>query len=195
MDTQAKRYIEDLNNLTKKADVIEQLHRLMIEKEKHTIPLILTVRKLIEHGLCRDEIVETTNIPSDELDPFISVEYIKRVMPQWKQISNIENGGDGMLSQQEILDVLSKNLNTWREKYGVKRIGLFGSYSREEQTEFSDIDVLVEFNSSDLSFNNYMDLKFELEDRFQKPVDLVILDDIKPALKQSILGNAKITES
>lgn len=100
-----------------------------------------------------------------------------------------------MLSQQEIFDVLSKNLNTWREKYGVKRIGLFGSYSREEQTEFSDIDVLVEFNSSDLSFNNYMDLKFELEDRFQKPVDLVILDDIKPALKQSILGNAKITES
>ncbi|MBB6447056.1 nucleotidyltransferase family protein [Bacillus benzoevorans] len=99
-----------------------------------------------------------------------------------------------MLSQQEILDVLSKNLNTWREKYGVKRIGLFGSYSREEQTECSDIDVLVEFNSSDLSFNNYMDLKFELEDRFQKPVDFVILDDIKSALKQSILRSTKFTE-
>lgn len=38
-----------------------------------------------------------------------------------------------MLSQQEVLDELSKNLNTWKEKYGVKRIGLFGSYSREEQ--------------------------------------------------------------
>lgn len=44
----------------------------MIEKEKHTIPLIPTVRKLIEHGLSRDEIVEITNIPSDELDRFIS---------------------------------------------------------------------------------------------------------------------------
>ncbi|MBB6447053.1 hypothetical protein [Bacillus benzoevorans] len=45
MDTQAKWYFEDLNNLTKKqADVIEQLHRLMIEKEKHTIPLIPTNR-------------------------------------------------------------------------------------------------------------------------------------------------------
>ncbi|GAM15908.1 hypothetical protein [Mesobacillus selenatarsenatis] len=38
-----------------------------------------------------------------------------------------------MVSQQEILDVFSKNLSSWNEKYGVKRIGLFGSYSSEEQ--------------------------------------------------------------
>lgn len=96
-----------------------------------------------------------------------------------------------MVSQQEILDVFSKNLNTWSEKYGVKRIGLFGSYSREEQKDSSDIDVIVEFNDTQLSFDNYMDLKFYLEDTFQKPVDLVIINDIKPALKPSILGSAK----
>ncbi|MCJ7842396.1 nucleotidyltransferase domain-containing protein [Lederbergia sp. NSJ-179] len=39
-------------------------------------------------------------------------------------------------------------------------MGLFGSYSREEQKEFSDIDVIVKFNIADLSFGNYMDLKF-----------------------------------
>ncbi|MBS4218317.1 nucleotidyltransferase family protein [Bacillus sp. FJAT-49711] len=94
-----------------------------------------------------------------------------------------------MLSQREILKVLSKNLNVWKEKYGVKRIGLFGSYSRGEQKEASDIDVIVEFNDLDLSFDNYMDLKFNLEDHFQKPIDLVILDDIKPALRASILGS------
>lgn len=99
-----------------------------------------------------------------------------------------------MLSQQEILDVLSKNLNTWQEKYGVKRIGLFGSYSREDQNESSDIDVLVEFKDLDLSFDHYIELKFDLEDHFHKPVDLVIVDDIKPALKQSILSSAKFTE-
>lgn len=99
-----------------------------------------------------------------------------------------------MLSQQEILDELSKNLNTWKEKYGVHRIGLFGSYSRKEQKESSDIDVIVEFNDTDLSFDNYMDLKFNLEDHFQKPVDLVILDDIKPALKPSILRGAIYAE-
>lgn len=99
-----------------------------------------------------------------------------------------------MLSQQEILEELSKNLNTWKAKYGVKRIGLFGSYSREEQADSSDIDVLVEFNDTDLSFDNYMDLKFSLEDRFQKPIDLVIIDDIKPALKPSILRSVKYAE-
>ncbi|MCM3689783.1 nucleotidyltransferase family protein [Neobacillus niacini] len=96
-----------------------------------------------------------------------------------------------MLSQQEILEELSKNLNAWKEKYGVKRIGIFGSYSREEQKDSSDIDVLVEFDPSKLSFDNYIELKFNLEDRFRKPVDLVIIDDIKPALKPSILRSVK----
>jgi uncharacterized protein len=96
-----------------------------------------------------------------------------------------------MVSQQEILDLFSKNLNIWSEKYGVKRIGLFGSYSRGDQKDSSDIDVIVEFSDAHISFDNYMDLKFYLEDTFQKPVDLVILNDIKPALKPSILGSAK----
>lgn len=99
-----------------------------------------------------------------------------------------------MLSQQEIFDELSKNLNTWKVKYGVKRIGVFGSFSREEQNESSDIDVIVKFNDSDLTFDNYMDLKITLEDLFQKKVDLVIIDDIKPALKPNILRNAKFVE-
>ncbi|WP_269412420.1 DNA polymerase subunit beta [Lentibacillus daqui] len=48
--------------------------------------------------------------------------------------------------------------------------------------------MIVEFSDADLSFDNYMDLKFNPEDHFQKPIDLVILDDIKPALRPSILG-------
>ncbi|WP_327365461.1 type VII toxin-antitoxin system MntA family adenylyltransferase antitoxin [Virgibacillus dakarensis] len=105
-----------------------------------------------------------------------------------KEITYAENGADNMLSKQEILDELSKSLNTWREEYDVKRIGLFGSYSRDKQNEFSDIDVAVEFNDADLSFDNYMNLKICLEDLFQKPIDLVILNDIKPALKSNILS-------
>lgn len=107
----------------------------------------------------------------------------------------IKNGGESMLSKQEILEELSKNLNTWKLKYGVKRIGVFGSYVHEEQKENSDIDLLVEFNDSHLSFDNYIELKLELEDHFQKSIDLVIVDDIKPALKPSILGSAKFVTS
>lgn len=56
-----------------------------------------------------------------------------------------------MLTKQENLNEFSENLNKWKENYGVKRIGLFGSYSRDKQNEFSDIDVAVEFNDADLS--------------------------------------------
>jgi len=106
----------------------------------------------------------------------------------------LKNGVDDMLPKQEILDELSENLKTWKENYGVKRIGLFGSYSRDKQNESSDIDVVVEFNDSDLSFDNYMDLKMNLEDHFQKTVDLVIINDIKPALKSNILSTITYVE-
>jgi predicted nucleotidyltransferase len=99
-----------------------------------------------------------------------------------------------MLSQQEILEVLSRNLNKWKDQYGVKCIALFGSYSRDDQIDSSDIDLLVEFDEKARIIDNYMDLKFNFEDLFQKPVDLVVLDDIRPALKPSILRSAKYAE-
>lgn len=99
-----------------------------------------------------------------------------------------------MVFEQEILEVMSENLHIWREKYGVLRIGLVGSYSRGEQKSTSDIDIVVEFNVDALNFDNYMELKFNLEDRFQKPVDLVILDDLKPEIKISVLKDIKYAQ-
>jgi predicted nucleotidyltransferase len=96
-----------------------------------------------------------------------------------------------VLTQQEILEMLSKNLGSWKAQYGVIQIALFGSYTREEQDEASDIDLLVEFDKPAMTFDHYMGLKFTLEDLFEKPVDLVILDNLKPALKQDILRSAK----
>lgn len=73
IDTQTKQCIEDFNNLIKKQEhLIEQLNQLIKEKEEHTIPLLLTVRKLIEHGLSRDEILDITNISSEEFDRIVS---------------------------------------------------------------------------------------------------------------------------
>lgn len=99
-----------------------------------------------------------------------------------------------MLSQQEILHELTKKLQILQRNYGVKRIGLFGSYSRDDQTNESDIDILVDFKEEFVTFDNYMELKFLLEDHFQKTVDLIILDDIKPALKPGILRSIKYAE-
>jgi len=95
-----------------------------------------------------------------------------------------------MLDLSEILKKIEKNKVKIRE-FGVKRIGVFGSYVRGEQTHRSDIDILVEFEKGKKSFDNYMDLKFFLEDLFNCKVDLVILDSIKPYLKPHILRSVK----
>jgi len=73
-------------------------------------------------------------------------------------------------------------------RLGVKRLALFGSAARNEASQSSDLDFLVEFNQK--SFDNYMDLKFYLEDLFERPVDLVLVDTIKPHLRDAILNEA-----
>ncbi len=70
-------------------------------------------------------------------------------------------------------------------RFDVKRLGLFGSASRDETTDVSDLDFLVEFEQK--SFDNYMELKFFLEELFDCSVDLVLVDSIKPQLRDRIL--------
>ncbi len=71
-----------------------------------------------------------------------------------------------------------------KQRFSVKRIGVFGSSARGEDSSKSDIDVIVEL--SEPTFDNYMDLKYRLEELLQRPVDLVIADTIKPRLKPII---------
>ena len=63
---------------------------------------------------------------------------------------------------------------------GVKKIGLFGSYSKDKQKKGSDIDFLVEFNEID--FDNYMELMFLLKKLFKRKIDLVIEKNLIPEL-------------
>ncbi|MFQ6120656.1 MAG: nucleotidyltransferase family protein, partial [Methanosarcinales archaeon] len=89
-----------------------------------------------------------------------------------------------------IMKKIEENMEKIKE-YGAKRIGLFGSYIRNEQKAESDIDILVEFERGKKTFDNYMDLKFLLEDLFKCKVDLVVVEAIKPDLKPYILGSVK----
>ena len=82
--------------------------------------------------------------------------------------------------KQKILDVL--------KKYHVKRAGLFGSYAKETQTEFSDIDILVELDN-ELSLLEFINIKLELEETLNKKVDLVEYNYIKPLIRDSVLND------
>jgi len=80
-------------------------------------------------------------------------------------------------------------LEPYQEKLralGVRKLGLFGSCARGESKETSDLDFLVELEHE--TFTSYMDLKFFLEDLFEAEVDLVLVDAIKPRLRDTILG-------
>lgn len=92
-----------------------------------------------------------------------------------------------MKTRDEILRTLEGNREAIRS-YGVRRLGLFGSYARGESTEASDLDFVVEFEKK--SFDAYMDLRAYLERLFDCKVDLVLEDVIKPRLRSIILNEA-----
>ena len=71
--------------------------------------------------------------------------------------------------------------------FGVKRLGLFGSSVRGEQKSESDIDILVEFEKGKKTFDNYMELKFFLEELLGCKVDLIIYESLKRRIKPYIM--------
>ena len=87
--------------------------------------------------------------------------------------------------RDEILGILEKNRDTIYS-FGVRKLGLFGSCARDDHSDKSDLDFLVEFDKK--TFDAYMDLKAFLEDLFKRPVDLVLSDSIKPRLRTAILS-------
>jgi predicted nucleotidyltransferase len=85
------------------------------------------------------------------------------------------------------LSLLKKHEREIRERFGVERIGVFGSFVRGDEKPESDVDVLVKFRKGEETFHHYMDLKFYLEDLFSRKVDLVIHDTLKPRLREPVL--------
>ena len=65
---------------------------------------------------------------------------------------------------------------------------MFGSFARGEAKAESDVDVLVEFEDGYVTFDNYANLKFYLEDLFGREVDLVTINAIRPQMKEAILS-------
>jgi predicted nucleotidyltransferase len=88
------------------------------------------------------------------------------------------------LTAEIVLQTLRQQPNLF-EQYHIKTLALFGSTARNQATEHSDLDFLVEF-ASDPTLHLYMSLKFFLEDLFQKKVDLVIQEDIKLQIRDDI---------
>ncbi|MBQ9253313.1 MAG: nucleotidyltransferase domain-containing protein [Bacteroidales bacterium] len=90
-----------------------------------------------------------------------------------------------MKTREEILQILKECKPIIFDKYGIKNIGLFGSFARNTQTEESDVDIFYE--GAVLSFLDLDLLQTELETKLDCPVDLVrIRINMNTLLKQQI---------
>ena len=89
------------------------------------------------------------------------------------------------MTKQDILDFLSQHKESFAEKYGVTKIGLFGSYARDEAQEKSDIDIFAEMPPK---FDLLIRLQEELESQLKHKIDLIRLRaKMNPRLKENIL--------
>jgi len=86
----------------------------------------------------------------------------------------------------EIKRKLEKLKPVLKEKFGVKRIGIFGSYLRKEAKRGSDLDILVEF-SEPIGFFKFIELEDFLRQKLGVKVDLVLKKALKPFIKEIIL--------
>ncbi len=108
-------------------------------------------------------------------------------MPKSLKANSKHLWGYKMKSLKEIQEILDKNKNELREKYGVKRIGVFGSYARGEQKTTSDIDIFIELEKPlGLRFVN---LAYYLEELLGIRVELITSNAIKqkPRLLKSVM--------
>lgn len=94
------------------------------------------------------------------------------------------------MKQDKIREKIHKQLPLLKEKYHVKKIGIFGSFVRDEQRKGSDIDVLVEFETP-IGFFEFIRLENFLSRALRKKVDLVSKRSIKPAVKKEIIKEVR----
>ncbi len=83
--------------------------------------------------------------------------------------------------------MIKKNSSEIKGRFHLLSLGVFGSSARQEEHASSDVDVLVEFEEEYITFDNFMDLKFYLEDLTGRDVDLATPDVLRPRLKERIL--------
>ena len=104
---------------------------------------------------------------------------------KYSYLCGVKNVGN-MKSKEDILNLLSRYKPTAQKKYGITKLGIFGSVARGEQTKDSDVDVCYEGQAP--SFLTLDMIQTELEQLFNCKVDLVrIRENMNSLLRQRIL--------
>ncbi len=89
------------------------------------------------------------------------------------------------MKRAHAIEALRSCLPVLRRDFGVRRIALFGSTARDEARDDSDLDLLVEFDVVP-TLDAFVGLKFFLEDRIGRKVDIVTPDALKPRMRPAV---------
>jgi predicted nucleotidyltransferase len=96
-----------------------------------------------------------------------------------------------MRTLADIIGVLRRIAPDLRRRYPIRELGVFGSYARGDQTDASDLDILVDLGTG-IGLIELAGLQQELSDTLGLKVDLVIKDSLKRRIGQRILSEAVI---
>lgn len=90
------------------------------------------------------------------------------------------------------INISTENLDSFCQRYQVRRLSLFGSVLRDDFRSDSDIDVLVQFEpDARVGFMTLGKMQRELAEIFKRPVDLIPQDGLKPVIREEVLASAQ----
>jgi uncharacterized protein len=88
-------------------------------------------------------------------------------------------------NKQEIFSILDDIKDTLKSM-GIKRMGLFGSFARDESTDQSDVDIIVSFLPGYKNYDTFFRLAELLEEHFDRKVELITEESVSPYIKTEI---------
>lgn len=95
------------------------------------------------------------------------------------------------IQTKESLEAIIRANHNRIKDFGVKRLGLFGSFVRGQQHVNSDVDVLVEFDPTQKTFDNFINLGSFLESLLNRYVELVTPESLSPHIGPYILNEVE----
>lgn len=92
--------------------------------------------------------------------------------------------------KESVLKKLEEHLPEIKESFGIEELGIFGSVSRGEDTQDSDVDILYRFAQGRGGLHDMSGLYYYLEDLFDRKVDLISIKYISPLIEERVLADA-----
>ena len=89
------------------------------------------------------------------------------------------------MKREHLLAFLKENKSFFEKKYGVTKLGIFGSYANDKARDDSDVDIAIEMKREH-KYRNFFALQIYLEDHLHRKIDLGIESQLKPLVRDAI---------